>query len=219
MRRSSKKTKALTLVELMMSLAMMSIIGVTVATVAAALSHAQSHTDEINENTQSARSGLLVIESYVRKAKLVTAVDTDGLAVWLGDANQDGMINIDELAMIRYDSQSRQVKLSKVSFPLNMSDAMVSILNTPKALSTVASTADVSGEFSREIYVGYLSENVLATDVDSFEVVPDTAPPLSRLVLLRIKVGESADRQVALTSSAKLRADDTANAANYEGEE
>ena len=218
MRRSSKKTKALTLVELMMSLAMMSIIGLTVATVAAALSHAQSHTDEISENIQSGRSGLLAIESYVRRAKLVTAIDTDGLVVWLGDSNQDGKINADELAMIKYDSQARQVKLSKVSFPLNMAEAMVSVLNTPKDLSTVASTADVSGEFSRGIYVGYLSENVLATDVDSFEVVPDTAPPMSRLVLLRIKVGESADRQVALTSSVKLRADDTANAANYDGE-
>jgi len=213
-RRSSLK-RAFTLMELMLSLSILSVIGLTVGSVAAALSHAQSHTDNLSESVQSARSGLLAVESYVRKAKLVTAVETNGLVLWLGDANDDGRINVGELAMIRLDEASGEVGVSSLTFSKDTSPVTLEALNASRSLTAVDEVSDVSRELGRGIYVGYLSETTLATNVRQFQVVPDAPPPLTRLVGLRITVGDRADRQIALTSSVRLRDDETANVGSY----
>jgi len=215
MNRRSRSIRAFTLIELMLALSVMSVIGLTVGSVAVALSHAQSHTDALTESIQSGRSGLLAIQSYVRRAKLVTAVETNGLVVWLGDANEDGKINVSELAMIAYDSASRQVVVSELSFPDTLPGAMREALNIPRTLASVDDNDKVAREFDRGLYVGYLAKTPLATNVEQFEVVTDEAPPLSRLVGLRITVGAAADRQITLTSSVRLRADATADVPSY----
>ncbi|MHC4715674.1 MAG: PulJ/GspJ family protein [Planctomycetota bacterium] len=211
----SRPIKAFTLLELMLSLSVISVMGLTVASVAAALSYAQSHTDEVSESVHSGRSGLLTIESYVRRAKLVTAVQATGMVLWLGDANDDGQINVAELAMVQYKGQAREVRLSRVIFPANLAPDTLELLNTPKALSSVDEMDEVTDEFDRGIYAGYLTTMPLATNVEEFTVATDVAPPLSRLMLLRIKVGHSSDRQIQMTSSTRLRADETANVEAY----
>ncbi|HET6428440.1 MAG TPA: hypothetical protein VFJ30_08525 [Phycisphaerae bacterium] len=215
MSRRSESTAAFTLMELMLALSITSVIGLTVGSVAVALSHAQSHTDQLSESVQSGRGGLLAIESHVRKAKLVTAVETNGLVLWLGDANADGKINVDELAMISHDGDSREVRLSKLSFPKTLSPTMLEMLNVSRTLSAVDTISDVSSELDRGIYVGYVAVSPLAINVARFEVVTDAAPPLSRLVGLRITVGTEGGRQVSLVSSARLRDDETANVSSY----
>jgi type II secretory pathway pseudopilin PulG len=200
------RTQAFTLAELMIAMAITAVVGLTVVTVASALSYAHGQADAVREAVQSARTGLLRTEACLRKSQLVTAADADAFACWTGDLNEDRAINVDEIVVIRYQPASRTLQQRQVVFPPTLAPALVEALNVTKTLAELTGTAQADGVIAQPLYANYVSTVVLATDVDGFEVVPDAAPPFTRLLLLRLVSGQGTQR-LQLTSAARLRAD------------
>lgn len=208
--------KAFTLAELVLAIAVTSVVGLSVATVASALANAHRQTDTMRDSIQSGRSAMIHVGSAVRKAKLLVAKSADALAIWTGDANSDGAINVDELVLIRYVPETETVESAQVSFPDSMPHDIVVALNETKPIVEVDTAVEVKDAMNCATLVEYCSSRVLASDVRSFSIQADVDPPYSRLVLIRITVGP-ADQQIALTSSVRLRADAVDNVVTYEG--
>lgn len=209
------KRTAFTLTELMMAMAITSLIGLSVVSVAGVLSHAHSHTDSIVEAIQSGRLAMMRMDADIRKAGLITATNGDELAFWTGDANEDQQINVDEIVLIQATA-AQTIERLQVVFPDSMSAELRDALNVPKSLAELADTDDVRDLLEEATYSAYLCRHVLAADVSSFEVVTDADPPMSRLVLMRLATGQ-ATQQISLTNSARLRADKTGSIEWSEG--
>lgn len=188
-----------------MAMAITAVVGLTVVTVTFALSNAQAHGGVRSDAIQSARAGMVRIEAVLRKCKLVTRGDGGSMVCWMGDRNDDGAINLDEIIVIRHLSESRLVELRQVSFPDALAPDIVTALNESRTLVEAADIAGVCSLMDQAIYDSYLVTAVLATEVEDLQVVPDAASPFSRLVLLRLTAG-SPGRQITLTNSAVVRA-------------
>lgn len=194
-----------------------SVIGLAVATVASALSNAYHMTDELQESVQSGRLAMTNMETAIRKGKLVLTASGDAMTLWTGDANGDGSINVDELVLIRSIAGDRTVVSESVTFPDSVPEAVVTALNQSKTLANLTDLGEVRQSLTSPTLANYFATRVLATDVESFTVGTDVAAPLSRLVLIKMTVGEDPEEQISLNNSVHLRADAVDDVASYDG--
>ncbi len=185
-------------------------IGMSVVMVGVALSNAQAHTDNMIEAISSGRYAMMSMDADVRKADLITAVGSGEMVIWTGDGNADGRINVNELILIQYDSGNQTVERLGVVFPASMPPEQLVALNVSKTLAEVTNVGNVRNLLTMATYSDYLDRRTLAVDASNFEVVTDEALPMSRLVLLRLAVGQQQDGQlITLTNTSHLRVDAT----------
>jgi len=203
---AARDKKAFTLAELLMALSLTAVIALAAATLAGALSSAREQTDAMAGAIQSGRAAMMNLDASLRKARLVTAAEANSLVIWTGDANEDERINVNELVLLTSQPASQTVERWEVFFPDSLSLKLLDSLNVRRDLAEVNAVSDVTALLGRAVYQPYLIKTILATDVVDFQVVADQAAPLSRLVLLRLRVGPTG-QQIALTNSARLRAD------------
>jgi len=198
---------AFTLMELTLAIAITATIGVAVAGVAMTISSVHAYSQQCYESTQTGRTAMLRICSAVRKARLVTAVSAGGLALWMGDADGDGNINDDEIIVISYDSSSRQIVQTSVSYPATLDAATRNAINASHPLADLTS---VAGSLSAIGANRYKAVRPLADDVGNFSVSTAPSAPLATLARLEMTVG--ADRTAfTLRNAARLRTDQTAD--------
>lgn len=213
----SRTKKAFTLPELVIAISITSVIALAVATVASALSNAYHMTDEKEESIQSGRMAMTNMETAIRKGKLVLAASGAEMALWTGDANGDLSINVDELVLIRSIAGDRTIVSESVTFPDSMPDTVVMALNQTITLASLTDLGNVRQSLTSATLANYFATRVLATDVESFAVATDVLPPLSRLVWIKMTVGEDPEEQISLNNSVHLRADAVDDVASYDG--
>ena len=102
-----RKNHAFTLLELVITIAIMSVIGLSVAGVSVALSTAHANSQSAYENIQASRNTLIGIQRVLNRARLIVATDSQTVLYWVGDANGDGAINISELVALWYDAENK----------------------------------------------------------------------------------------------------------------
>jgi hypothetical protein len=197
----TRNARALTLAELVIALAVTSVVATAVAGVTMALSTAQAHAERYGQSTQCAYFALMQITRRIRASALVPSSDAATVVLWTGDSDGNGAINYDEIAVISYDPVAKEVRHSRVVIP----EQQKSALNTKFGLRELTSAQNVQllvqGSF-------FTQTSVLATDVTaaSFSVSP--SPPLSRLVSVRLTVG-AGNAAVTVDGAAALRSDRT----------
>jgi len=213
---AARDKRAFTLAELVMALSLTAVIALAAATLAGALSSAHGQTDAMSGAIQSGRTAMMSLDASLRKAKLVAAADGSRLVLWTGDANGDERINVNELVLLTSQPASHTVERWEVVFPASMAPALLEALNVQRDLADVDAVDDVTALLEQAVYQDYLIKTILATDVVDFQVVADQTAPLSRLLLLRLRVGPTG-QQIALTNSVRLRADVVDRVAMIEG--
>ena len=205
-RRRGRGPTGLTLAELMVGLSLMSLVGLTAATLASGLANAYRQTDGMDQSVQAARLAMMNVEALVRKSKLVLARNTTHLALWTADTNGDGQINLDEVALIRFDDREGVVYSEQVAFPSSTPASVAAALNETMDLADLSNANKVRKGLNHVSLANYLSRVTLAEDVSHFQVKTDEKPPYTKLVALQISVGPEA-QQVALYNAVALRAD------------
>lgn len=208
-----RRHRAFTLVELMIAMTIIAVIGLTVVTVASALSGAQARTEAAGDAVHSARSGMMRIAAVLRSAKLLVGAEDGRLLCWMGDANGDGSINVDELVLIQHVPGQREIEQLRVIFP----GASPHGLNVSETLSALTNLEHAHDLLNAPFLRSCSSTVVLSTDVQDFQVVTDVSPPFSELALLRMTTGP-AGRQVRLTSAAGLRSSATGSVDLVDGQ-
>lgn len=92
--------RGLTLVELLLALAVTSIVLSAVATLAFAMGRANETTSDMAVKQSQVRFATLKFSDLIRHGKLVCGMAGSDLAIWSGDTNDDGQINMNELVLI-----------------------------------------------------------------------------------------------------------------------
>ena len=98
--KNTRYENGLTLVELLVALAVASIVLTAVATLAYAMSSANDATDDTSQKQAHVRYATLRVSELIRHCKLVCYATGDDLAIWRADDDHDGQINIGELVYI-----------------------------------------------------------------------------------------------------------------------
>lgn len=207
-------SRAFTLAELVMAVAIMAVVGLTVATVSMALSDAYAAGDEISQNTQTARSAMARIQKYLNKAKLIVAVGDGSVIYWADDRNGDARINISELARIKLDSAESILYVHRVVFPPEMDPAVREALDYQVGLDAATDTS--SGTYMIEANSRHIQQ-AIAEDVTAFEVAAYPACPKAKMLNITLTVGEQI-HQIAIRSAASLRAGKTDEVAVSDGQ-
>jgi len=206
--------KGLTLAELVIAIAVTSIIALATTGVAVALSSAQASADDYGQSVQSARIALRNVGRNLKASVLITGSDSRRLVLWTGDTNLNGKINYDELAVISYDPNSKQLSLYRIAFPSDWPQWLKNLVNSEFDLSETSNPQVVESLLQNS---WYSRTTVLATDVSACSLATSPAAPLTKLATVDLTIGQD---KSALTAScaAKLRADYTSHVVQAAGE-
>jgi len=95
-----RRNRGLTILELIAGLVVSGIVLSAVATLAYALGVANDSSEDIAEKQAQVRCATVRIAELIRHSKLICHLEENHLALWRGDDNGDGQINLSELAYI-----------------------------------------------------------------------------------------------------------------------
>ncbi len=196
--RTVKCIRALTVAELLVSVASISVIGAAAAGLSFAMSSAQAQSRDRYLHIQTARNASLRIERLIRGSLLVTSADDTRMILWLGDYNANALINRNEVALLRWDPATGEVGKYRVDLEEGAS------ANYRVHLKKLTDISSGSQEILNDPRVVYTP---IAQDVTEFELscLPDA--PRTRVVDFRLVVAsrDSQGRPAALRGSVALR--------------
>jgi type II secretory pathway pseudopilin PulG len=205
--------RGFTLAELVLALAITTVIGLAVTGVAAAVSNFNERAETYYEYLQSGRVAAIRLQEMMRPALLITAASGDNMVVWTNNQTDPNNINVTEVTKVFLDASTGQLMQRTTVFPDSMSASTKTALDTSLALSTLTSASVATSE---PIYAQYDVTRVLARNVQSFDVYPDVSAPLTRLLKFKLVVG--ADGQtVTQYGAVMLRAPSTAKVSGTTG--
>ncbi len=203
-----------TLAEMVIGTSMMLVIGLAVASMAAALSNVQANSERYYKHLHNGRAGTNRLQATLRKARLVTAASDNALIVWATDVRDLGQINRTEVVRVYRDAATSQLIERRFIFPDSVSGVTQASLDDVLPLSVVTNIALVDDQWEP---TQYDIPRVLAHDVASFKVYCDRPAPRSRMVKFTLTVGENTE-VVRMSAGATLRADWVANVGESGGE-
>jgi len=196
----TRNYEGLTLPELVIAMAVTSIIGVAVAGVAATISSANASAEDYGDSVTIVRMAVDRVNQEIRKSALVVCSDAQRIVLWTGDANNSGYVNYNELSVLKYDPSAGTLTRYRVVFD---EPWQVDYYNYTFWLSELADPTTVESWVRCS---SFCRTTVLATGVTGFSGSLSPAPPLTKVVTLGVAVGEG-NEAMAVESTASLRAD------------
>ena len=107
----NKNCAGFTIVELLVALTVCAIVLSGVASLAYALGSASRSTDEISEHQMALRCATVRISELVKHSVMAFADPDNGIVLWTGDDNNDGLINGSELVYIETGAGGQSLRL------------------------------------------------------------------------------------------------------------
>jgi len=102
-----RRIQGMTLVELTLGLASLSVLGLAISSLMVAAGAAWDTTDEDVERNQSLRAAAARIGEWVRQSRRVVSIAADDryadVVLWADDENDPGNVNLNELKIITFD--------------------------------------------------------------------------------------------------------------------
>ena len=190
----------LTLVELLVALAVSSVILAAVATLAYALGMASDGTDEVARSQAEVRYATARLTELIRNCRLVCWAGSDDFAVWRADDNGNDQINIGELVYVDKGAAGDYLRLWE--FTAASSSAIE--LSSIGALSTNWWST----------YASAASDTVLVPQCSGVEFGFDVLPAGSKLVSISFnKLENGISRQFEVCARLRARAANLLNEA------
>jgi type II secretory pathway pseudopilin PulG len=181
-----RRPKGFTLAELVLALAITTVIGLAVTGVAAAVSNLNQRAEDYFECLQNGRVAAANLETMLRPALLITAASGSSMVVWTDDHIDPGKINVSEVAKIFLDTTTRKLMLRTTAYPGTLTASQITGLDTSINLNDLVSA---SAATSAPTYVQYEAVSTLACNVQSFAVYPDVPGPLTGLLKFKLVIG------------------------------
>ncbi len=200
----NRRTRGLTLAELVLGMSITALIGLSSVTVGSVLTSRYSHTQDYYEAVQTARIAVMRLQSQFRSAQLAAQVSASQVLLWRESNTADGQINPSELVLLTYSGGV--IRQYQIVYPPSVPPAWRQILDAPVSLGSVVEqpatwASNIQGS-------GYVASKAVATNITGLSVSPDVAVPMTRAVTISVTSGSGASA-VTLRSAAKLRADKT----------
>jgi Tfp pilus assembly protein PilV len=198
------KHHAFTLVELLLSMSVMSVIGLAIAVLSAAISDGYIASDGYYDALQCGRNTMLRTEANARKAKLIVASSSTAVVFWAGDTNGDGLINLDEIKTVTFNAAAGELDEVAVNFGNAPNKAALNV-NVP-----LSSLGTVSAALAVQQASTYCVTTPLVTSVSNVQMQVSPAAPLATRLDLQFTLG-SGEQKLTLNNTAHLRADSTSH--------
>ena len=175
------KTKAFTLIELLLGLMISGIILTAVVTLAYAMSSAYDQTSDVNEKESYIRYTTLKISDLIKNSLLVCRATSDELTIWRADDNNDNKINISEIMYIETGG-GNYLRLLQFNPPAES--------DTNPALSSI-------NKYYYKQWLLYLYPNqyrtytTLISECTNMKIMIDRNPPYTKLVKISFDIEEN----------------------------
>ena len=187
-KRPKHNFKGFTLVELLVALAVTSIVSAAVATLAYALGTANDSSNDTAVKQAQVRYTTLRISELVRNCKLICGAPGDDLAVWRADDNNNGEINPQELVYLEM-GQGRDY---------------VQLLDFPSAANWRVTLSSILGGTAKQELILICDERQtkLVPECSNVQIVLDSLPPWSKSVSVSFDLVENgAVRQYQISAA------------------
>ena len=197
---SQRRRRGVLLLELMLAVAVTSIMAVGLVSLLAVTAHGTSTRNDMQESF--VRLGLLTarINASIRGSGMVLAKGNDYLLLWTADLRADGVPNLSELRLLERDTGTGDFGQSVVAFSSGLTEAELEALDTPLPLTTdfnaLVGQLKTNSQFIYTLWATNISQWSIALD-DPTVLLASAAS--YRLTLAAGKVTETA------ISSARLR--------------
>jgi type II secretory pathway pseudopilin PulG len=138
--RYNQKRAGFVLAELLVALMVTGVILSAVASLAFALGAANRSTNKLSEHQGALRYASLRISELIKYSSLAFTIPTNGIALWTGDDNANGLINASELVYIESDGSGESLRL--LEFPGQSQTVTIANIETGTARSTLIADTD-----------------------------------------------------------------------------
>lgn len=144
--RKTGRMRAFTLVELMVGLMVTSIILSAVATLAFAMSSASTAGGDSALRQAQLRNATVRLSELIGNGKMICAAPGTDLAVWTGDTNSDGKVNVNELIYIERGADRKYLRVRRLYSGSNPSRtiAQLALTTTKTQLVNLCSSSTIS---------------------------------------------------------------------------
>ena len=172
--------RGMTLVELLIALAITTVIGLAMVTVLTTVARGLSSANGERSALQRANVLSHRLTSYSQAALAIIAADKGGLAMWLHDETGEQQVNLLELRVFWFDEDSEVVTLEYVSFPDTWTEEEVDAANT-----IVTSIEDPFVVMEQQRALGYTVSNEIVDGVGGIAVIASnkSAPASPRFAM------------------------------------
>ncbi|MEX0775630.1 MAG: prepilin-type N-terminal cleavage/methylation domain-containing protein [Phycisphaeraceae bacterium] len=127
--------RGMTLIELLLSLAVTGIIGVTVTAMLFGVTQGTASRNDMRNLVVKHQAVLGRVGSAIRTSKTVLGSSSTYLVLWIADSNGDAAPNLAELRWMKRDTATSELKAYKVAFPTSMTQAQKDAANTAYTLN------------------------------------------------------------------------------------
>lgn len=198
---NAKTTRGFTLAEMVIAMSILSIIALTVAGAAMALSDSYSQATGYGDSVQIARTTMRYLQSLIVNAQMITCAGPTYFVVWR-DANNDGLFNVSEITTIEYNSATKSILEYRVGFPATWDAATLAAWNASMPLAQVNVLSAIH-QWMTVQYSPYQTVTTLADDVTGFTVYGEKTGTANKWLETTVRAG-SGTRTFTLTSGAAL---------------
>jgi prepilin-type N-terminal cleavage/methylation domain-containing protein len=138
--------RAFTLVELMVGLMVTSLLLSAVATLAFAMSHASTAGGDSALRQAQLRNATVRLSELIGNCKMICAAPGTDLAVWSGDTNNNGLVNVNELIYIERGADCKYLRLRRLYSGSNPSRtiAQLALTTTKTQLLNLCASSTIS---------------------------------------------------------------------------
>lgn len=145
---------AFTLVEMLLALAVSSIIGLTVLLMLSGASTAAQTQHDTREATVTRQVVVARLSSLTRCTAVVLAKSDSSLVLWKGDMNANNKPDLSELRRIEWDSDSKEIWVSES--PVDMNIASDVVYGIGDDFSTLSLAAAGTAVFPTQVILGQI---------------------------------------------------------------
>lgn len=156
--------RAFTVVELLLAATITAVVATGATALISAVSYASQQTRDIRSTQTAGHYALTRLAETIRSARAIGAVGATQVVLWTTkDANGDDAVNLDEVAVIRYDTLTKQI--SYESLPASSNATVLSLADLTSAQFVTnqlnvpqKKTAVWAGGVESLAFVGYPSD-------------------------------------------------------------
>jgi hypothetical protein len=200
----------MTMIELALTLLVIGVLGIAVATLSAAAADAWNTRDQYRRQTADGRIMQHRLADLIRGARRVVNSHDAGqgryadVMLWIADTQDPGQVNLAELALVSYDTQTSSLRLY---LPEMTDGERGNPLTNPVVAPATAATAGYAQQFrtNASVVPHLLSENIHAMQV----TLGDKPAPYSFIELRLTLSGVTGDQAITQVIAAALRAPET----------
>ena len=109
-----RKCNGFTLAELLVGLLVTSIVLAAATTLAFALGSVDDYLGDTARKQAQLRYATLKVSDLIKNCKLICRLEENNLAIWCGDYNADGQINLNEMAYLGSDLSGNYLRLCTI---------------------------------------------------------------------------------------------------------